>query len=92
MHGLGWQKVGIRLNWSSLIVALLSWRLRESRDNQRDSDTVTCLSRHKFSLPAPVVMYGCESWTIKKAQCQRTDAFELECWRRFLRVPQTARR
>ena len=40
----------------------------------------------------PVVMYGCESWTIKKAECQRTDAFELWCWRRLLRVPWTARR
>ena len=40
----------------------------------------------------PVVMYGCESWTIKKAECQRIDAFELWCWRRFLRVLWTARR
>ena len=40
----------------------------------------------------PVVMYGCESWTIKKAEHQRIDGFELWCWRRLLRVPQTARR
>ena len=40
----------------------------------------------------PVVMYGCESWTVKKAEHQRIDAFELCCWRRFLRVPWTARR
>ena len=40
----------------------------------------------------PVVMYGCESWTIKKAECQRIDAFKLQCWRRLLRVPWTARR
>ena len=40
----------------------------------------------------PVVVYGCESWTIKKAECQRIDAFELWCWRRLLRVPWTARR
>ena len=40
----------------------------------------------------PVVMYGCESWTIKKAECQRIDAFELWCWRRLLRIPRTARR
>ena len=40
----------------------------------------------------PVVMYGCESWTTKKAECQRIDAFELWCWRRLLRVPGTARR
>ena len=40
----------------------------------------------------PVVMYGCESWTVKKAECRRMDAFELWCWRRLLRVPWTARR
>ena len=40
----------------------------------------------------PVGMYGCESWTVKKAECQRIDAFELSCWRRLLRVPWTARR
>ena len=40
----------------------------------------------------PVVMYGCESWNIKKAECQRIDAFELWCWRRLLGVPWTARR
>ena len=40
----------------------------------------------------PVVMYGCESWTIKKAECRRNDVFELWCWRRLLRVPWTARK
>ena len=40
----------------------------------------------------PMVMYGCESWTVKKAECQRIDAFELWCWRRLLRCPWTARR
>ena len=40
----------------------------------------------------PIVMYGCVSWTIRKAECKRIDAFELWCWRRLLRVPQTARR
>ena len=40
----------------------------------------------------PVLMYGCESWTIKKAECQRIDAFELWCWRRLLQVPWTVRR
>ena len=44
------------------------------------------------ALVFPVVMYGCESWTIKKAECQRIDAFELWCWRRLLRVPWIARR
>ena len=40
----------------------------------------------------PVVVYGCESWTVKKAECRRIDAFELWCWRRLLRVPWTTRR
>ena len=40
----------------------------------------------------PVVLYGCESWTVKKAECQRTDAFELWCWRRLLRVPWAGKR
>ena len=40
----------------------------------------------------PVVMYGCESWTVKRVECQRIDAFELRCWKRFLRVPWTTRR
>ena len=53
--------------------------------------------RHYFvhvvkAMVFPVVMYGCESWTVKKAEHQRIDAFELWCWRRFLRVPWTARR
>ena len=60
------------------------------------------LESRDISLPAkvhlvkavgfPVVMYGCESWTIKKAECRRIDAFELWCWRKLLRVPWTARR
>ena len=44
------------------------------------------------SMVFPVVMYGCESWTVKKAECLRTDAFELWCWRKHSRVPWTARR
>ena len=44
------------------------------------------------AMVLPVVMYGCESWTVKKAKCRRIDAFELWCWRRLLRVPRTARR
>ena len=44
------------------------------------------------AMAFPVVMYGCESWTVKKAECQRIDAFELWCWKRLLRVPWTARR
>ena len=45
-----------------------------------------------MAMVFPVVMYGCESWTVKKAECQRIDAFELWCWRRLLRVPWTAKR
>ena len=45
-----------------------------------------------MAMVCPVVMYGCESWTMKKAECQRIDAFELWCWRRLLRVPWTARK
>ena len=44
------------------------------------------------ALVFPVGMYGCESWTVKKAECQRTDGFEMWCWRKLLRVPWTARR
>ena len=51
--------------------------------------TTVCLIKAMFF---PVVMYGCENWTIKKAEHRRTDAFELWCWRRLLRVPWTARR
>ena len=51
--------------------------------------TKVCLAK---AMVFPVVMYGCESWTVKKAECQRIDAFELRCWRRLLRVPWTARR
>ena len=51
--------------------------------------TKVCLVR---AMVFPVVMYGCESWTIEKAECRRIDAFELWCWRRLLRVPWTARK
>ena len=51
--------------------------------------TEVCLVK---AMVFPVVMYGCESWTVKKAECRRIDAFELWCWRRLLRVPWTARR
>ena len=66
------------------------------------SEKVSILKSRDITLPTkvclvktmvfPVVMYGCESWTKKKAEHQRTDAFELWCWRRLLRVPWTARR
>ena len=51
--------------------------------------TKVCLVK---AMVFPVVIYGCESWTVKKAECQKIDAFELWCWRRLLRIPWTARR
>ena len=53
------------------------------------SPTKVCIVK---AMVFPVVMYGCESWTVKKGECQKIDGFELWCWRRLLRVPWTARR
>ena len=63
-------------------------------DSILKSRDITLLTKVRLAkaLVFPVVMYGCESWTIKKAECRRIDAFELWCWRRLLRVPWTARR
>ena len=63
----------------------------DSKLKSRDTtlQTKVCLVK---AMVFPMVMYGCESWTIKKAECRRIDAFELWCWRRLLRVPWTARR
>ena len=73
---------------------LLGRKAMTNTDNILKSRNITlptkvCLVKAMICL---VVMYGCESWTIKKSECQRIDAFELWCWRRFLRVPWTARR
>ena len=57
----------------------------------RDITLTTKVSLVK-AMVFPVVMYGCESWTIRKTECERIDAFELWCWRRLLRVPWTTRR
>ena len=62
-------------------------RILKSRDITLSSKVHTVKA-----MVFPIVTYGCESWTIKKAECQRTDAFEMWCWRRLLRVPWTARR
>ena len=63
----------------------------ESIFKSRDITLLTkfCLVK---AMVFPVVMYGCDRWTVKKAECRRIDAFELWCWRRLLRVPWTARR
>ena len=65
-----------------------------NRDSVLKSRDITLATKIHIvtAMVFPVVMYGCESWTIKKAECQRIDAFEMRCWRRFLRVPWTARR
>ena len=58
------------------------------------SEMLLCQQRWSMvkAMVFPVVTYGCESWTVKKAECRKIDAFELWCWRRLLRVPWTARR
>ena len=63
-------------------------------DNVLKSRDITLLTKVCIAkaMVYPVVMYGCESWTTKKAECRRIDAFELWCWRRLLRVPWAARR
>ena len=63
-------------------------------DSILKSRDITLLTKVRLvkAMVFPVVMYGCDSWTVKKAECRRIDAFELWCWRRLLRVPWTARR
>ena len=76
------------------IKRLLGRKVMINRGNILRSRDITLLTKVHLvkALVFPVVMYGHESWTIKKAECQRIDAFELWCWRRLLRVPWTARR
>ena len=73
---------------------LLGRKAMPNLDSILKSRDITLLSKVHIvkAMVFPVVMYGCESWTIKKAEHQRIDAFELCCWRRLLRVPWTARR
>ena len=73
---------------------LLGRKAVTNLDNILKSRDITLLTQVRLVkvILFPVVMYGCESWTIKKAECQRMDAFQLWCWRRLLRVPRTARR
>ena len=73
---------------------LLGRKVMTNLDNIFKSRHITLLTTVRLvkAMVFPVVMYGCESWTVKKAECQRIDAFELWCWRRLLRVPCTARR
>ena len=73
---------------------LLGRKAMASLDSILKSRDITLLTKVHLvkAMVFPVVMYGCESWTIKKAERQRTDAFQLWCWRRLLRVPWAARR
>ena len=84
------------LTWRILSITLLVCEIKvmTNLDSILKSRNITLLTKVHLvkAIVFPVVMYGCESWTIKKAECQRIDAFELWCWRRLLRVPWTARR
>ena len=73
---------------------LLGRKAMTNLDNILKSRDITLSIKVRLvkAMVYPVVIYGCESWTIKKAECQRIDAFELWCWRRLLRVPWTARK
>ena len=73
---------------------LLGRKTMRNLDSILKSRDITLLTKVHLvkAMVFPVVMYGCESWTTKKAECQRIDAFELWCWRILLRVPWTARR
>ena len=73
---------------------LLGRKAMSNLDNMLKSKDITLPTKVRLvkAMVFPVVMYGCKSWTIKKAECQRIDAFELWCWRRLLRVPWTAMR
>ena len=73
---------------------LLGRKVMTNLDNVLKSRDITLPTKVHLvkAMVFPVVMYGCESWTIKRAECRRIDAFELWCWRRLLRVPWTARR
>ena len=71
---------------------LLGRKAMTSLDSILKSRDITLPTKVCLAMVFPVVMYGCESWTVKKAERRRIDAFELWCWRRLLRVPWTARR
>ena len=73
---------------------LLGRKVMTNLDSLLKSRDITLPTKVRLvrAMVFPVVMYGCESWTVKKAECQRIDAFELWCWRKLLRVPWTARR
>ena len=73
---------------------LLARKVMTNLDSIFKSRDITLPTKVRLvkAMVFPVVMYGCESWTVKKAECRRIDTFELWCWRRLLRIPWTARR
>ena len=78
--------------WSTFPIQMMNlWRILDSVLKRKDITLLTKVHIVK-AMVLPGVMYGCESWTIKKTEYRRTDAFELWCWRRLLRVPWRARR
>ena len=85
IHGIFQERV---LEWGAIAFSVTNL------DSVFKSRNVTLLTKVCIvrAMVFPVVIYGCESWTMKKAECQKIDAFELWCWRRLLRVPWTARR
>ena len=93
---LGGSKITADGDWSHEIKRhlLLGRKVMTNLDSILKSRDITLSTKVRLvkAMIFPVVMYGCKSWTIKKAECQRIDAFELWCWRRLLRVPWTARK
>ena len=104
--GKQWKQCQILFFWGSKITAdgdcsheikrhlFLGRKVMTNLDSIFKSRDITLLTKVRLvkAMVFPVVMYGCESWTVKKSEHQRSDAFELSCWRRLLRVPWTARR
>ena len=80
------QMVTAAVKFRHLLLGRKTMTNLDSISKSRDTTLLTKAHLVK-AMVLPVVMYGCDSWTIKKAECQRIDAFELWCWRRLLRVP-----
>ena len=92
----GGSKITVDADWSHEIKRhlLLGRKIMTNLDSIFKSRDITLPTKVRLvkAMVFPVVMYGCESWTVKKAECRRINAFELWCWRRLLRVPWTSRR
>ena len=102
--GKQWKQRQTLFFWApkSLQMVIAAMKLKDAYSLEGSYDLDNILKSRHITLPTkvhlvkamvfPVVMYGCESWTVKKAECRRIDASELWCWRRLLRLPWTARR